>query len=1060
MDNMVWAYFRNLIVDSSIINVNVMMPSGSSLESFLLNRESGKFLLSYDLTSLPILKTKRSSDKTYEKGIHSLYMGYPYMNFALLNGTFLYEPVILFPVNIIVKNSMWYITNNKEMNIMLNYRLIYHYFESVGLKYNFFNKEFEDLNQFGENKLAGILAYMKENNLNIERNLDMNSDLCLISPAFALLKDYEKILSDNISSCLFESLECLPKETQERDISCDGKDLFLISHLNPRQVNAAAAACILNRVLITGSKGSGKKETVLNITSDSLCRNKNVLIVSEDKVALLSISERLRKIDNKILLLSNNYNIFRKMKIQMNIKTEKQKDILSQIKSKSENIEKKLKAIKDMEEVLYKIRPFGLSLQEMYSKADAITSKEDFRYEAFKTYQRKNTFCEFTYSQIKTSVAGIEDKTIDDYREYRNLIEDYPNLLMIKTESSKWEDLYENKDEIKAAFSNMYINIKELENFSDIAFLCLEKNFAVTNSDILNMANKIINNSKDDSPSESNKLVHFIKYKSKKSNEVLKRKIEEKSETLSVYYDMMANYMDIITSLKEVLDQGFYNELIEDALKGIDISALLHDLLDAVGKYGVYKKFNDVLSKLSDLDRLILSYIYENNEPPFNEKELLSHIVEFSIISHIKDIESQSFEKKSLFTYMRYNELKESIESYAAEKNNLTYDYINQIWNSRLKELYDSAEYISFKKDIKNNLPIKILFGKYSDILLTMFPIILAPPEKISGTLPLKDMFDNVIYIDSSQISIESAVPSLYRGKKLIVSGDTLSITKENSLLNKCINKFYNVILNYNYISDREDILEFQNNFFYKNSIVISPNLKRKSQYKPQVELINIEDAIDIISHIIMDGNLSRIGMAVFCEKDTNYINKELAKREIYISKDCITNAEQCFYTERDIVFIFAGNFSKIVNNYKYNMLNIALAAAKNKIYLINQDSCDETADEYKKYTDIINLPKHTVKLPKNKEWLINQLISCGFNISCDLGYPPNIDIGIFDKSHKYVLGIIFDKEISYPVSLIRFYESRGWRIYRIWSRDLFQDKISVINSVIKMIGPFKSNKI
>ncbi|MDV3426459.1 MAG: hypothetical protein LIR50_04640 [Bacillota bacterium] len=1060
MDNIIWAYFHKLLMESSINNADIEIPVTSSFESFLLSREDGNFLLSDSLTSLSVLKAKKFYEQAKDIGVHSLYIGYPILKVDLPEISSSYMPLILFPVNILAKNSTWYITNNKEMDIMLNYKLIYQNFDSDRLKYDYIKMEFEDLNQFGENKLAGIINYLNENNLKIPEIQIHKACLYLISSSYSMFKDYVKILSCDKTSCLFESLiNDLPYYKQEENtLNLSSKDLFLTSPLNTSQTDALIAANNLSNVILTGAKGSGKKETITNIICDSLAKGKNILVISENKEALLSIYERLSKISNKTCLLSDDpHNISSKIEFQMNIKREKQTGrILSQIKSKSENLERKIKSITDMEQVLYKKRPFGLSLQEMYSKAEAIKGKEDYRYEAFKKFQSKNLFQGFSYSQLKTSVLRLGPEIASRYEEYRNLIEDYPYLLKIKNEAdtSRCDTAYKNSEDIKAAFYNLYENIKGLENFSNMTLLSLEKNFNVPKQDILFAAERILNISTGNSFKPENRLIHFIKYKNRKSNEIYRIRIEEKAETLTAYYDMILNYMEIISVLKDLLNNDFYNELIEDALNGLNISDILNALFEALGKFNIFREYAHTIWSLDDLDILILSYAYENSEPPFDNNTLINHILDFSILSQIKYIESQTSEKKSLFTCLKYNELKDSIASFRTEKNNLTCDYINQVWDSRLLEVSASEEYTNLKNDLKIGLTVKALFSKYSAILTALFPVLLAAPENVSDILPLKDIFSLIIYADSSQISIHRAVPSLFRGNKLIVSGDTMFLTSEDSLLNKCKDKYYNIFLNYNYSSEREDILAFQNQNFYKDSIVISPDLRKRIEKHPGIELINIDNAIDKICRIIINGNLNRIGIAAFCLKDKEYINRELVKMEIYINKNYIYTAES-FYTERDTVFIFTSGFSSMENNYKNNILNMAVSSAKRKIYLVYQDNKDEIVHKYKIYKDIINLPKHTIPLPKNKEWLIKSLINLNYNISFDLGYPPNIDIGIYDKSGRYVLGIIFDKEILYPLSLIRFYERMGWKIYRVWSRDLWLDKASVINNIIKIIGPF-----
>jgi hypothetical protein len=57
--------------------------------------------------------------------------------------------------------------------------------------------------------------------------------------------------------------------------------------------------------------------------------------------------------------------------------------------------------------------------------------------------------------------------------------------------------------------------------------------------------------------------------------------------------------------------------------------------------------------------------------------------------------------------------------------------------------------------------------------LTALRPVWLMNPDVASRVLPLKaGLFDTVIYDEASQIPVEYALPSLYRSKAVIVSGD------------------------------------------------------------------------------------------------------------------------------------------------------------------------------------------------------------------------------------------------------------------------------------------------
>ncbi|MGH4124808.1 MAG: AAA domain-containing protein [Clostridium sp.] len=67
-----------------------------------------------------------------------------------------------------------------------------------------------------------------------------------------------------------------------------------------------------------------------------------------------------------------------------------------------------------------------------------------------------------------------------------------------------------------------------------------------------------------------------------------------------------------------------------------------------------------------------------------------------------------------------------------------------------------------------------------------MYPCWLLSPESVSEVLPLVNgLFDIVIFDEASQIFIESAVPTVYRGKKVVVAGDDRQLRPSSTIRGK-----------------------------------------------------------------------------------------------------------------------------------------------------------------------------------------------------------------------------------------------------------------------------------
>ena len=72
------------------------------------------------------------------------------------------------------------------------------------------------------------------------------------------------------------------------------------------------------------------------------------------------------------------------------------------------------------------------------------------------------------------------------------------------------------------------------------------------------------------------------------------------------------------------------------------------------------------------------------------------------------------------------------------------------------------------------------------DVILEAFPCYCITSYEISNVLPLrKDMFDLVLFDESSEMDIASSIPVLYRAKKAVIVGDNKQLVSLNWLDNK-----------------------------------------------------------------------------------------------------------------------------------------------------------------------------------------------------------------------------------------------------------------------------------
>src|SRR4029079_6987624 len=71
----------------------------------------------------------------------------------------------------------------------------------------------------------------------------------------------------------------------------------------------------------------------------------------------------------------------------------------------------------------------------------------------------------------------------------------------------------------------------------------------------------------------------------------------------------------------------------------------------------------------------------------------------------------------------------------------------------------------------------ELVDGEPGLVVKDLKPVWLMSPLSVSDTLPLAiDFADVVIFDEASQVPLEDAVPSLFRGKQVIVVGDEMQL--------------------------------------------------------------------------------------------------------------------------------------------------------------------------------------------------------------------------------------------------------------------------------------------
>lgn len=292
--------------------------------------------------------------------------------------------------------------------------------------------------------------------------------------------------------------------------------------------------------------------------------------------------------------------------------------------------------------------------------------------------------------------------------------------------------------------------------------------------------------------------------------------------------------------------------------------------------------------------------------------------------------------------------------------------------------------------------PIRRLISEMGDIIQVIKPCFLMSPLSVSTFLDSGNInFDLVIFDEASQIFPQDAICSIYRGKQLIVVGDskqmpptsffsstteiddsdeeTGDITDFESILDICSTVMKQLRLRWHYRSRYEQLIAFSNKNYYDNDLITFPSARADGidigvdyyhvdglfDRKSKTNLKEAEKIVELIyKHIDAHPNRS-LGVVAFSVSQQDLIEKLLSVRrqktpekESFFRSDAvepffIKNLETVQGDERDtIIFSIAYGFDtqgRFLHNFGplnrvggERRLNVAVTRAKSNIQVVS----------------------------------------------------------------------------------------------------------------------------
>lgn len=327
----------------------------------------------------------------------------------------------------------------------------------------------------------------------------------------------------------------------------------------------------------------------------------------------------------------------------------------------------------------------------------------------------------------------------------------------------------------------------------------------------------------------------------------------EKYQQVENVSSLYGNYIEENTKIKKYtsFDKTFYSEdkyiSITDCIKKLDkgeenkntlsVWTDLNRISKSLKKLGlelILKKVEDEnLEK--DLVIPIFKFNFYNTliKNIFRENKLLQN---FNRLTHEQLIENFKRLDKNIIMENRY------LVSESVGSNDIPYGRRSNI-KSELTELNLIENELSKKK---RHIPIRQLVQRAPNALKALKPCFMMSPLSVSQYLPNNEIkFDVLVIDEASQLRPEEALGSIARASQIVIVGDPKQlpptsffqaidkneeedetvISESESILDICLNIYKPIRqLRWHYRSQHESLIDFSNQQFYDNNLIVFPS--------------------------------------------------------------------------------------------------------------------------------------------------------------------------------------------------------------------------------------------
>ncbi len=367
---------------------------------------------------------------------------------------------------------------------------------------------------------------------------------------------------------------------------------------------------------------------------------------------------------------------------------------------------------------------------------------------------------------------------------------------------------------------------------------------------------------------------------------------------------------------------------------------------------------------------------------------------------------------------MMEHDLREAVEEKGAISNEILLikarerTYRNLVYN-RLKNLVtyrDLKHQVNKKRRI---WPLRKVLANFSEEVFDLIPCWLCSPESASAIFPMdSNIFDLVIFDEASQCFAEKGIPTIFRGKQIVITGDDKQLKpndlykvrwedeNENetpelevdSLLDLGKHFLMEVTLKGHYRSKSLDLIDFSNKYFYRGDLKLTPDFKLINAQESAVHYTHVDGIWDENSNLEEAREIARQALDLVekdAEKEIGIVTFNAAQQMLILdqleirahalnmtvpSTLIVKNIENIQGDEKDVIFFSIGyapnkkgkmtaNFGSLNGEGGENRLNVAVTRAREQVIVVTsvwphelkvEDTKNEGPKLLKKYLEYV----------------------------------------------------------------------------------------------------------